>query len=151
MHTFCYGEYVFYTSFLVYQQIQDLHKVKLCGIMVLAAAFFGFSGVTLGALGAHYLRNRLDEFKTRSWSTATQYQLLHAVAMLVISLAAKSSTNKELTRKLARAYTLFGVGIVGFSGSIYVLCLDGPKFPFGPMTPLGGLTLMAGWASLALI
>jgi uncharacterized membrane protein YgdD (TMEM256/DUF423 family) len=119
--------------------------------MVAAAAVLGFSGVALGALGAHFLRNRLDEFKTKSWSTATQYQLLHAVAMLSLSLAARNTTNKELSKKLMRSYYLFAAGIVGFSGSIYVLCLDGPKFPFGPMTPVGGIVLMAGWASLALV
>ena len=118
--------------------------------MVALAAFFGFSGVTLGALGAHYLRDRMTDFQMRSWTTATQYQLLHAVAMLAVSLASRQAT-KEVAKKLTRSYNLFAVGIVGFSGSIYVLCLDGPKFPFGPMTPVGGITLMIGWASLALI
>ena len=118
--------------------------------MVAAAAFFGFSGVTFGALGAHYLRDRMTEFQQRSWNTATQYQLLHAVAMLTVALYARQAT-KDAAKKLMRSYYLFAAGIVGFSGSIYVLCLDGPKFPFGPMTPFGGLALMCGWASLAFI
>ena len=79
----------------------------------------------------------------QSWNTATQYQLLHSVALLALHAATKqgrASSQFDLPAKL------WICGTVLFSGSIYGLCVGGPRL-LGPVTPLGGLLLMAGWVA----
>jgi len=110
-----------------------------------APAIFGFTGVTCGAFGAHYLRSRLSEDGTRAWNTAVTYQLLHAVAMLGIVALRQQAASEARKARLDTAFGLMLVGVIGFSGSIYGLVLGGPKL-LGPVTPLGGLLMMAGWA-----
>ena len=119
------------------------------------AAISGFSGIALGAFGAHYLKARLEKrAMTEVWKTGVQYHLLHAVAMLTVALHMKAQRDqgKPENGKLTTATNLWAVGSLLFSGSIYVLALGGPKFPFGPITPVGGVFLMVGWlyAGLAL-
>lgn len=106
------------------------------------AALLGGTGVVLGAFGAHALRARLDPAQLASWSTAVQYQLLHAAVLLAIALSADAGS-----RSFGPTPWLFGLGILLFSGSIYALVLT-PWRWFGPVTPLGGLLLIAGWISL---
>jgi len=75
------------------------------------------------------------------WETAVDYQFWHALALLALGLARLES------RLVAMAAALLTVGVVLFSGSLYWLALGGPRW-LGPVTPLGGLALMAGWAVL---
>ncbi|KAK4498735.1 hypothetical protein PRZ48_009245 [Zasmidium cellare] len=102
----------------------------------------GASSVAFGAFGAHGLKSRgLAPEKIASWQTAAHYQLIHSVALLVAEQAAP---------KNVWAKSLFTAGITMFSGSIYLLTLDGQTFkPLGPVTPLGGLCLIGGWLALA--
>ena len=103
---------------------------------LIAAGLLGFTGIALGAFGAHALKDRLAlSDMTPAWQTAVLYQLLHAVAFLALPDWAS-------VRKL----WLAGIGL--FSGSLYLLALGGPKI-LGPITPLGGIALLAGWALLA--
>lgn len=104
------------------------------------AALFGLTAVAAGAFGAHGLRTRVPLEQVASWQTAAHYQLLHAVALLALALLGNG-------RPLGPAPWLFAAGMLLFSGSIYLLVLGGPRW-LGPVTPLGGLCLMAGWASL---
>ncbi|KAK4447378.1 hypothetical protein QBC34DRAFT_409945 [Podospora aff. communis PSN243] len=101
-------------------------------------AIYGATAVMLGAFGAHGLKKHIsDPAKIANWSTAAHYQLVHAVALLV-------------ARDHPVAAGCFTAGMTLFSGSIYALTLNAEKFRFlGPVTPLGGLFLMAGWAALA--
>lgn len=105
-------------------------------------------GVALGALGAHALKPRLIETNhLDSWRSAEQQHLLHALGLIVYGLARRAG---ELGDKLGRASGwLLLAGSLLFSGSIYWLCLDGPK-ALGPITPLGGVLMIAGWACFAL-
>ncbi|MEI9998222.1 MAG: DUF423 domain-containing protein [Verrucomicrobiota bacterium] len=104
-------------------------------------AIFGFFGVILGALAAHgpvhdYLdsHHRLD-----LWRTALTYQWFHALALLAAGQA----------RNTRRGTVIFWLlGVVCFSGSIYGLALDPDLKWLGPITPLGGLFLIAGWGWL---
>ena len=79
------------------------------------------------------------------WDTAVLYQLVHALALLLTGILARDGANRIRTL----AGWAFGLGVLLFSGSLYVLALDGPGV-FGPITPLGGLCFIIGWLALAL-
>ena len=101
------------------------------------AGFVGLTGVGLGAFGAHALAARLGPGVT-TWETGVQYHLVHAVALLGVALLAPG-------RPLLRAAGwLLGGGVLLFSGSLYLLALDGPRW-LGPVTPLGGLSFLVAW------
>jgi len=105
------------------------------------AAALGFLAVALGAFGAHGLREVLAATgRAEEWKTAVVYHLVHAVLMTALSLRAE-------VPKLV--WSLFAVGIVVFSGSLYVLALTNVRW-LGAITPLGGLSLLAGWLLLML-
>jgi uncharacterized membrane protein YgdD (TMEM256/DUF423 family) len=109
------------------------------------AALTGATGVVLGAFGAHALRARLDPAALATWQTAVQYHLIHALALLALALFARA-TGRSVTLPSA----LLVAGVTLFSGSLYLLATAGWKW-LGPVTPLGGLCLIAGWLSLLLL
>ena len=106
-------------------------------------ALLGITAVFLGAFGAHGLKDLLEQTAIQSYKTGVSYQLLHTVAILALY----NSTGTLI------AIRLWIVGIILFSGSIYALTLDeliGIDLDFmGPLTPIGGLFLAAGWCSVA--
>jgi uncharacterized membrane protein YgdD (TMEM256/DUF423 family) len=102
-------------------------------------------GVALGAFGAHALKERLGANHT-VWETAVQYQFLHAVGLLFLGLAGPYLPAVAINR----IGLLFLVGVVLFSGSLYVLALTDIKI-LGAVTPLGGLCFLAGWIYLSLV
>ena len=106
----------------------------------LLAGFAGASAVILGAFGAHALRSVLDERGTELWHTAVNYHLWHALA-LCLALFVLDAPHRR------RAVIAFALGIVLFSGSLYVLALGAPRW-FGAITPLGGVAFIAGWLLL---
>ena len=111
-----------------------------------AAAALGFSGVALGAFGAHALAAVIDADSLPTWKTAVQYQLLHAAALLgLVALQSRSAPSALLNW----CGWLFLLGAVLFSGSLYALVLDGPRW-LGPVTPLGGLAFLSGWLLLGI-
>jgi uncharacterized membrane protein YgdD (TMEM256/DUF423 family) len=110
---------------------------------ILVASVLGSAGVVLGAFGAHALKARLTPDQLASWQTAVQYHLLHALVLLALALFAASSG-----RSVRAPASIFSVGVLLFSGSIYWLVLGGPRW-LGPVTPLGGTCLIVGWLSLA--
>ncbi len=113
---------------------------------LLASSIFGLTGVVLGAFGAHALHDTLvTHGSTGTWETAVHYHLFHAVALLILGLARPAGPAPWLRR----AGIAWGTGIVLFSGSLYLLALGGPKW-LGPMTPLGGLGFIVGWAGVFL-
>lgn len=111
-------------------------------VWITTAALLGASGVLLGAFGAHGLQARVSAESLASWNTAVEYHLLHAVVLFVLAWTATSAGPSA-----PWALKLFSAGIVLFSGSIYVLVLGGPRW-LGPVTPIGGVCLIAGWLSL---
>ena len=109
--------------------------------ITLAAGLLGFLGVALGAFGAHALKETLEARNAvTSWNTAVLYQLVHAVALLALV-----GWREALGGPNTKAAWCWIVGVVLFSGSIYVLALGGPRF-LGPITPLGGIAFLIGWA-----
>jgi uncharacterized membrane protein YgdD (TMEM256/DUF423 family) len=110
---------------------------------LLAAGLFGLSGVALGALGAHALRDVLSERGyTQAWETGARYHLYHALALLGAAIWSRVAARPP--RVIRWAVGCWSVGIVLFSGSLYWLALGGPRW-LGPVTPLGGVALMFGW------
>eukprot|EP00994_Dinema_validum_P005295 NODE_3416_length_557_cov_31.555118_g2883_i0.p2 GENE.NODE_3416_length_557_cov_31.555118_g2883_i0~~NODE_3416_length_557_cov_31.555118_g2883_i0.p2 ORF type:complete len:151 (-),score=45.81 NODE_3416_length_557_cov_31.555118_g2883_i0:105-497(-) len=113
-----------------------------CGLL---AGFVGFTGVALGAFGAHALKKTLTQRNMLTvWETAVQYHLVHGVALLGCWAAMQSMPDST---SLVTASKCWGVGTLLFSGSLYGLALGAPRW-FGPITPLGGLLLLGGWASI---
>ncbi|KAJ2128828.1 hypothetical protein IW136_006001 [Coemansia sp. RSA 678] len=105
------------------------------------AAVLGASGVALGAYGSHGLKKLgAEPSQIESWGTASRYQLIHAAALLAFSATGR-------TARYAPA--LWTAGVTMFSGSIYCLVLNKERFKvLGPVTPLGGLLMIAGWLAL---
>jgi uncharacterized membrane protein YgdD (TMEM256/DUF423 family) len=110
---------------------------------LIAGALAGALGVGLGAFGAHGLAERLGPHGQALWDTAVQYQLVHALALL---LTAASPIGARAARIAGGS---FAAGILLFSGSLYLLALGGPR-GLGMLAPVGGLALIGGWLALAL-
>jgi uncharacterized membrane protein YgdD (TMEM256/DUF423 family) len=100
-----------------------------------------FLAVAVGAFGAHGLRSTLEaRGMVDVWNKAVFYQFIHAVALLVLALY--GTINRG-------ACWLLLIGIFLFSGSLYLLALTNLRW-LGPITPVGGLCFLAGWAWLVL-
>ncbi|MCA1752114.1 MAG: DUF423 domain-containing protein [Cryomorphaceae bacterium] len=116
------------------------------------AAIFMLLAVGLGALGAHALENVLSPERLDSFTTGVRYQAWHALGLLLVQLLPSVVLSGKTKVTVSR---LFAAGIICFSFSIYLLSLRdvfdiGAAAAFlGPVTPIGGLLLMAGWAVTA--
>ncbi|MBV60139.1 MAG: hypothetical protein CMH65_02435 [Nevskiales bacterium] len=107
------------------------------------AALFGFLGVAFGAFGAHALRARLSSDMLRVWETAVNYQFWHALALLAVGILVLRGSSAWLTA----SGSLFALGVLLFSGSLYALALSGVR-GLGAITPVGGVLLLGGWICL---
>ncbi|KPG91818.1 hypothetical protein AEQ67_29800 [Pseudomonas sp. RIT-PI-q] len=116
----------------------------LRGFLMLAA-FFGFTGVGLGAFAAHGLKNRLTPEYLAIFHTGVTYQLVHTLAMLGVALLATQIPGRLITW----AGASFAIGILLFSGSLYLLTITGVS-KLGIITPFGGLAFLIGWLFLGL-
>ncbi len=107
-------------------------------------AFLGFLAVLLGAFGAHILKEKLGVNKLKIFETGVRYQMYHVIVLLFIN------TYNGLNSKTKNIIsTLFFIGILFFSGSLYLLTTSNVNSKIlGPITPLGGLFLMLGWVLL---
>ena len=106
-----------------------------------ACAVAGFLAVALGAFGAHGLKDHLLATGAMDWWTkATHYHLAHAI----VAMVALHWTRRPLP------VVLFLAGILIFSGTLYTMALTGHRW-LGAITPIGGILLLAGWASLWII
>jgi uncharacterized membrane protein YgdD (TMEM256/DUF423 family) len=116
---------------------------------------FAITAVLLGAFGAHALKAILTPEKLQSFEIGVRYQLIHALALIALSIYSQiNNTNEFLNKGIGWAAHFFIVGAFLFSGSIYGLALLSvihPSWAFvlGPVTPIGGLFFMLGWASWA--
>lgn len=109
--------------------------------------------VVMGAFGAHALKSLVPVEKVTLFETGVRYQFLHAIALILLSsFINQNSTILGNHKGLGWASNCFLLGILFFSGSLYLLTFQ-PLCSFnysrivGPITPLGGLFLMLGWAS----
>jgi len=103
--------------------------------------------VILGAFGAHGLKARLDTLGTISiWEKAAFYHLIHALGILVVSIIPSTPLlSRNATDPVC--WLLF-IGILVFSGSLYVLAVTGNR-TLGAITPIGGVSFIVGWLWLA--
>lgn len=116
---------------------------------------FAIIAVLLGAFGAHALKSVLTPGQLQSYETGVRYQLIHALALIALSIYSQQNQQIHFVHKgIGWAAHFFIVGCFLFSGSIYglaLLSLANPNWAFilGPITPIGGLSFMLGWASWA--
>jgi uncharacterized membrane protein YgdD (TMEM256/DUF423 family) len=132
---------------------------------IMVGAIMGAVGVAIGAFGAHGLEKRLEnQREARGWNdpitlrkevdrrvaiyeTAVRYQMFHAPALIVVGLLGFQRRSKSLTA----AGWLFLMGVLVFSGLLYVLVFAGDQWKFlGAIVPIGGTALIAGWVMLAI-
>jgi len=107
-------------------------------LFLAAGATSGFLAVAAGAFGAHALRTRLTAERLATFQTGAQYQMYHALALLLVGL---------LGARFAVAGWAFLVGTILFSGSLYALCLTDVRM-LGAVTPFGGAAFLVGWGAL---
>jgi len=114
---------------------------------IAVGAFFGMTAVILGAFGAHALKEVLDPQKIATFETGVRYQIYHALLLLFVG----SSTSISERMKSIVFYLLI-IGIIFFSGSIYLLATDDLNDinfkRIGFVTPIGGLLLIIAWLLL---
>ena len=118
--------------------------------IIITASILGLLAVIAGAFAAHGLRPLLTPQQLEVWHTGVQYQFYHVFALLFLSTFGRFRNNL-----VTIAYYLFTLGIIFFSGSLYLLaCRDLLGLQWlsimGPITPIGGLMFIAGWFVLAL-
>lgn len=113
-------------------------------IWLLMAAINGFLAVAAGAFGAHGLQDKIDAHHLEIFQTGAHYQMYHALAMGLAALAMRGGAAGSA--QVAAAFFL--LGIVLFSGSLYILALTGIR-GFGIVTPFGGAAFLVGWGALA--
>jgi uncharacterized membrane protein YgdD (TMEM256/DUF423 family) len=118
--------------------------------IIITASVLGLLAVIAGAFAAHGLTQYLSPKQLEIWHTAVQYQFYHVFALLFLSVVAAQGD-----RLNKASYYLFTFGILFFSGSLYLLaCRDVLGWNWlkiiWPVTPLGGLLFIAGWATMAL-
>ncbi|WP_413364655.1 DUF423 domain-containing protein [Lysinibacillus sp. 3P01SB] len=110
---------------------------------IISGAVHGFIAVSLGAFGAHALENVLDDYGQGIWDTAVQYQMFHAVGLLLIGVLMSAKLFGEV-KQLKIAMICFNLGILFFSGSLYILALTGIS-KLGAITPIGGVFFLSSW------
>ncbi len=113
---------------------------------IIAGAINAALAVALGAFGAHALEEKLSEKYLAIWETAVQYQMFHAIGLLVIGVLVGTALFGNSAQLNWAGYLLLA-GTIIFSGSLYVLSLSGIGV-LGAITPIGGVLFIAGWIML---
>ncbi|MEY8744679.1 DUF423 domain-containing protein [Bacillales bacterium AN1005] len=113
---------------------------------MMLGAILTMLSVAIGAFGAHIVKEHIDAKALATYETGVQYHMIHAVALLIVGLTAGQLGESAKLRWSAR---LLLIGIIVFSGSLYVLSTTGIKI-LGAITPIGGVAFIAGWLLFAL-
>jgi uncharacterized membrane protein YgdD (TMEM256/DUF423 family) len=112
----------------------------------MTAAILLAIAVGTGAFGAHGLRGRLSDDSIRIWETAVFYHFIHALGILAVSILPRTGTFSPSSAGTVCA--ILFIGIVIFSGSLYLLAVTGVRI-LGAITPIGGVAFIVGWVLLA--
>ncbi|WP_107838264.1 DUF423 domain-containing protein [Metasolibacillus meyeri] len=110
---------------------------------IISGAIHGFLAVALGAFGAHALKGILDDYSTGIWDTAVQYQMFHASALILVGILMSTKIFGEV-KQLKIAAICLNLGILFFSGSLFILAVTGIGF-LGAITPIGGVLFLTSW------
>ena len=100
----------------------------------------GCIAVIMGAFGAHVLNEVIDDYGKSIYNKAVLYHMFHSIALLILGLINKIQPEIQLSI----AGWSFLLGIILFSGSLYILAITGIK-PLGMITPIGGILFIIGW------
>ncbi|MBL0104843.1 MAG: DUF423 domain-containing protein [Bacteroidetes bacterium] len=115
-------------------------------------AMLGGLGVIIGAMAAHQLRDKISPRSMEVFEKGVHFQFFHALALLAVGILAEKYTNSYINY----AGWFFLTGVIFFSGSLYILStmeltgLTSIQKIIGPITPIGGLSFIAGWLFLYL-
>lgn len=112
-------------------------------VFLILGVINGFLAVALGAFGAHGLEGRVPASSLKTWDKAVNYQMFHTMALLVTGLILAKFTSGGAVW----AGWMFFVGIILFSGSLYIYSITAIK-TFAMITPIGGLAFLLGWVLL---
>ncbi|SFL53362.1 Uncharacterized membrane protein YgdD, TMEM256/DUF423 family [Paenibacillus sp. 1_12] len=112
--------------------------------LLLLGSFNMLISIILGAFGAHALKKKITADMAAVYQTAVQYQIAHGLALILLGIISNGILKSQLVH--TAGWLLF-VGIILFSGSLYVLSITGIK-KLGAITPIGGLAFIAGWLLL---
>ncbi len=119
---------------------------------LLLGAFFAALAVVLGAFGAHALKNQLSAELLQTYEIGVRYQFYHAFGLFLVFVLGSILPNENCQKWLEWAGRCFFIGILLFCGSLYLLAfreiLPLPLALIGPLTPLGGVFFIGGWASI---
>ena len=108
--------------------------------LLLFGLFFCGLSVLMGAFGAHALKDKLSEYSMSIYDKAVFYQVFHAIGILVVSILGQLFNTQDFNI----SGWLFVIGILLFSGSLFILSVTGIKW-LGAITPIGGVMFIAGW------
>jgi uncharacterized membrane protein YgdD (TMEM256/DUF423 family) len=108
---------------------------------IIVGAINAFLAVALGAFGAHGLKGKLDAYYLDIWKTGVTYQMFHAIGILIIAILLGKVPMSSL---FTWSGWLMLVGIIFFSGSLYILSLTKVGV-LGAITPIGGVCFLAAW------
>jgi uncharacterized membrane protein YgdD (TMEM256/DUF423 family) len=112
---------------------------------ITAAAFALALAVVIGAFGAHGVRDMIGPEQMRIYETGVSYHFYHALGMLAVPLLAQAGLINASAAKWG--FIFFSVGIVCFSGSLYILAITGQTL-WGAVAPIGGTSFIAGWMAI---
>ena len=115
--------------------------------VICIGALGGFLSVALGAFAAHGLKERLTENALSTFQTGVEYQMYHSLALILLGVLMFQWPERDLLKWCSVTMVL---GIVLFSGSLYVLSLSGIS-RFGIVTPIGGLLFLTAWLLFLLV
>ena len=101
---------------------------------------FSLLSVAIGAFGAHALKDQLNDYGKSIYEKAVLYQMFHSLAILFITILNQYIDGVDLSSSV----WFFSIGILLFSGSLYILSITQIKW-FGAITPIGGILFIIGW------
>lgn len=113
-------------------------------VFIMIGAINAFLAVALGAFGAHGLEGKLEPKYMEIWKTGVNYQMFHAAGILIIGVIAGKFPANSL---ISSSGWLMLIGIILFSGSLYILSLTKISI-LGAITPFGGVAFLIAWALL---
>ena len=113
-------------------------------VFIILGALNAFLSVALGAFGAHGLEKMVEPKYLETWNTGVQYQMFHAGGLLIIGVLLSKLPGNAL---LSWSGWFMLIGIIIFSGSLYVLVLTKIGV-LGAITPIGGVSFLVAWVLL---